>query len=87
MLRTRYGIAGESRQVGVLVVSREGERWRRLLGEEKLIEMWNRGARPGWKARAVKMHGVTMQEQMQMLWDARVMLTVNGAQVMTPSRP
>ena len=37
-----------------------------------------------WEAQLVKMHEMSMADQMKILWHARVLLTINGAQVMAP---
>lgn len=40
-LQNRYSIQGPGESF-VLVLSRAGERWRLLIGEEELVEQWNR---------------------------------------------
>ena len=39
-LRSRYSIDGMGESL-VTVLSRAGERWRKLIGDEKLVEQWN----------------------------------------------
>lgn len=43
MLRARYDLNHDFKKEasGVVVLSREGERWRRLIGESELVRLWN----------------------------------------------